>query len=191
MATNTITIIIIIVITIVLFLNFLKSPLTGDVTQSDIISKMQQEANELKQISKNKLELARNAYELIDSKYTSPIRQYLRQPERVFLKDRGKIWNLKEPDNYIPSNTQSRIYSDFLIMTGEFKEEDFEFINSRCYLLPKWTFHQYVIVDIDGTKIPADLWYQDHKSETLDTAWGCHAVPPCNPENFICIEGDS
>jgi len=172
------------------FLSFLRSPLQ-DGTQSETTSKMQQEANELKQMSKNKLELARNAYDLIDSKYTSPIRQYLRQPERVFLKDRDKIWNLKEPDNYIPSNTQSRIYSDFLIMTGEFEEEDFEFIDSRCNLLPRWSFHQYVIVDIDRNKIPVDLWYQDHKSETLETAWGCNAIPPCNPEDFVCIEEDS
>ena len=162
---------------LIMFLLFLRMPLTGEVPQ-EMIDK----ADELKKISKTKMELARNTYDFVDKKFNSPVRQYLKEPNKVFMKNRGKIFALE--DEYIPSNTQNQLFKELLILTGEFNEDDFTFVQARCYLLPRYTPHEYWILDIDGKEVFIDLWFEDHT--TLETAFGCYASPPCGKENAIC-----
>ena len=176
MSKNIIPVVVIGIIIIILFLVFLSSPLTGKTP-----IEMQEKADELKEKSKTKLELARETYLFVDGKYNSTIRGYLKYPDRVFLKDREEIWNLEM--EYIHSQTQNQIFKELLIQTGEFKEEDFELKQSFCLNSP----HNYWILDINGQKVPIDLWGADHIN--LSSSFGCYSIPICEPEDFKCAEG--
>jgi len=166
----------IIIIIIIILLVFLSFPLTGEIPEEMINI-----AEDLNQKSESKLELARSTYEFVDNKYTSPIREYLRQPEKVFLKNREKIFSLEM--EYVPSNTQNFIYKELLILTGEFQEEDFTIIQSTCTNTP----HSYIILNIDGQEVFVDLWMADNS--ILDETFGCFTNHPCQPDDIVCSEG--
>tara|TARA_Y100000310_G_scaffold100282_1_gene98149 strand:+ start:7749 stop:8297 length:549 start_codon:yes stop_codon:yes gene_type:complete len=172
--------IIILVVILVLFLDFLRSDLTGTIPQ-DMID----ESLRLKSISKDKLELAKNTYDFVDKKYTSQSQEYLRQPDKVFLKDVEIIWDIE--DNYIPSNTQNAIFKEMLILTEEFEEEDFTFVQARCYILPRFTPHEYWELNIDNEEVFIDLWMADNT--LLENSFGCFSNPPCGDDDFVCSEG--
>lgn len=160
---------------IVAFLIY-RMPLQGEIPD-DMIEK----AKEIDKMSKDKLELARNVYSLVDNKFTSPLREYLRQVDKVFLKNRGKIWSLE--NEYIPSNTQNEIFKELLLLTGRFKEEDFEYTQSICEISP----HEYWKLNIDGKTIFIDLWMADNS--ILNDTFGCYSPRPCNFEQYSCAEG--
>jgi len=160
---------------IVLFVIY-RLPLQGEIPEEMI-----KKAKELDEMSKDKLELAKNTYLFVDSKFTSPIREYLRQPDRIFLKNRNAIWNLQ--NEYIPSNTQNEIYKDLLLLTGKFKEEEFTYTQEMCEISP----HEYWKLKIDNNTIFIDLWMSDNS--ILNDTFGCYSPRPCNFEQYICAEG--
>jgi len=175
MAKNIISIIIIGIIIVFLFLSFLKSPLKGETPVE-----MEQKAEELKEKTITKLELARETYNFVNQKYTSPVREYLRQPGKVFLKDREVIWNLSM--EYVHSGIQNEIFKELLILTEEFNESDFVLIQSYCLNSP----HNYWILNISNQEIPIDLWVADNNNLS-NSAFGCFSEYPCNNDPIVCV----
>ena len=177
---NWVSVIILIIFVLILFLIsflfFLRLPLTGDIPQE-----MKDAANELKENSDSKLDLARNTYNFVDNKFTSPIREYLQQPGKIFLKDRQKIWEIN--NQYAQSGTQNEMFKELLILTKEFEKEDFKLIQSFCTHSP----HTYWELKIDNKIIFIDLWFEDNSLQ--ETVFGCYAKYSCQSDDIVCSEG--
>lgn len=160
-----ILILILIVISIVYI-----SPLQGETPKEmSLLSK------ELDMISNTKLELIRNVYDVVNQSYTSEIRQYLKEPNKIFTKDIATIWNLK--GSYMPSNSQNEIFKRMLISTGKFQEGDFLYHQSFCQISP----HEYYELTIENQTYFIDLWGAD-----WDIPFGCYAPIPCTKGVAIC-----
>ena len=112
------------------------------------------------------------------------IKTYENKP--TFIDTRIEIWNIE--NGYIPSNTQNQVYKELLILTEEFKEDDFKFIQSKCNTFPTNTPHEYWELNIDGQVVFIDLWGADH-TNLSNEGFGCFASPPCELADFVCAEG--
>ena len=143
--------------------------------QGDIPDEMIQKAKEIDGMSKNKLELVKNTYLFVNNSYESPIRQYLKEPNKIFVKDIKTIWNSRM--SYIPSNTQNEIFKNMLISTNKFEERDFIYRQSFCQISP----HEYYILNIENQTYFIDLWSADHNG-----MFGCFSPPPCDEGVIIC-----
>lgn len=163
-------IITIIIILITLYLVY-KMPLQGEVPE-DMINK----ARELDEMSKDKLELVKNVYDFINQSYTSPIRQYLIEPKKIFIKDKQTIWNLR--GRYMPSYQQNLMAKEMLLATGKFDEKDFELRSGWCEISP----HSVLFVNIDGKKVAIDTWFADNFGE-----FNCYTFRPCGEKQKVCL----
>jgi len=136
---------------------------------------MVDKARELDQQSHNKEELIKSVYKFVNQSYTSPIRQYLKEPSKIFVKDIRKIWNMQ--GGYLPSNTQNEMAKQMLLLTGKFKQEDFVAVQGWCEISP----HSFLFVNVNNKKIALDLWGADHS-----IPFGCYASRPCAEGQAIC-----
>ena len=134
-----------------------KIPLYGKIPKEMI-----EKAEELDKMSSNKLELVKSIYNFVNVSYQSPIRQYLREPEKIFIKDISAIWNLK--GSYMPSNAQNDMAKQLLLLTGKFNESNFRIEQKWCEISP----HQIMFVNVDGKEFISI----DPESNTSLTSWG-------------------
>jgi|TARA_B100001964_G_C14219064_1_gene594344 hypothetical protein len=159
-----------VIVVLILVYVFYRIPLTRSYPD-EIIQKVE----ELKEMSTTKLNLAKNVYLFVNESYTSPIRQYLREPNKILHRSIGKVWD--NQGEYYPSNTQNNMFKEMLVLSGEFEREDFKFVQSWCTLVA----HEYWILDIDGEKEFVDLWSADWGGE-----FGCYAPRPCTKDLIVC-----
>ena len=126
------------------------------------------------QISENNLDRIEYAEELffeVEKKWDSPIREYLRQPQKsFFIKDFETFWNIQ---GYAPSNIQAQMYRLLLLESGRFTEEEVIFENSLCTNSP----HGIVIIFPNEERIFADLWSVDQFEEY---EFGLFSPYPCD-----------
>ena len=154
---------------IAIFIIYL-SPLWGEIPD-DMIEK----AKEIDKMSKDKLELTRNIYFFVNNSYTSELRQYLKEPNKVLMKDTTTIWGLR--GSYMPSNAQNEIFRRMLILTGKFKESEFIYHQSFCQISP----HEYYELKIENQTYFIDLWGED-----WGIPFGCYAPAPCSRGVAVC-----
>jgi hypothetical protein len=97
----------------------------------------------------------RYAHQLFDAMsklFTSPTREYLRQPHKVFLiKSFTYFWRHR---GYVPSHLQAQMYRRLLLASGRFVEDEVIYETSRCFNSP----HGYVMIRHPDRPIYADLW---------------------------------
>ena len=137
---------------------------------------MVDKAKEIDMASKDRLELVKNVYDFINQSYTSPVRQYLQEPNKIFMKGIKKIWQSR--GEYMPSHIQNEMAKQMLLMTGKFSEDEFEMQQEFCQISP----HTYISVKINQTNtIALDLWGADHS-----IPFGCYTTIPCGEGQAIC-----
>lgn len=155
---------------IVLFIIY-RLPLQGEIPKEMI-----EKAKELDKMSKDKLELVKSVYSFVNNSYQSPIREYLRQPEKIFIKDITTIWNLR--GSYVPSNQQNEMAKQILLLTEKFEEKDFRTEQKFCEISP----HTVLFVNVDGKEIALDLWFSDNGGR-----FNCFTFRPCGVEQIRCL----
>lgn len=161
---------VLILILIVIFIAYKLS------LQGEIPIEMMEKAKELDRISNTKLELVKNTYNFVNQSYTSEIRQYLREPDKIFIKDITTIWNLR--GSYMPSNAQNEMAKQLLLLTGKFNESSFRTEQKWCEISP----HSVLFVNVDGKEVALDLWHADH-----DGMFNCYTFKPCGAEQIKCL----
>ena len=136
--------------------------------------------NSLSQENENKYDYAMDLFFSIEDKYTSPIRQYLLEPWKVFvIKDFEYFWNL-ERGEYADSNIQGRIYRKLLLESQRFSAEEVLIHQSFCSNSP------HVLVRISHPEredIWVDFWAVDNfpgveSDETYQ--FGMRTIRPCD-----------
>lgn len=156
---------------VVLFVIY-RLPLQGEIPREMI-----EKAKELDEMSKDKIELVRNVYDFVNNSYQSPIRQYLREPSKIFIKDISAIWNLR--GEYMPSYQQNLIVKELLIATEKFNENDFELKSGWCEISP----HSVLFVGVENKTIAIDTWFADNGGK-----YNCYTFKPCGAEQKVCLE---
>tara|TARA_Y100000310_G_scaffold225672_1_gene227721 strand:+ start:17028 stop:17756 length:729 start_codon:yes stop_codon:yes gene_type:complete len=130
--------------------------------------------------NENKYEYAKELFFEVEKKYTSPIRQYLLEPWKVFwIKDFEYFWNLPEGD-YVDSNIQGRVYRKLLFESGRFSKEEVTIHQSFCSNSP------HLLVKIEHPErepIWVDFWAVDNfpgveSDETYE--FGMRTIRPCD-----------
>ncbi len=85
-------------------------------------------------------------------RFTSPTREYLLQPQRVFLHRSARyFW---ETEGYMPSHLQTQLYRLMLIASGRFDADELVLRTGRCFNSP----HGYLQIKHPAHELFADLW---------------------------------
>jgi hypothetical protein len=100
----------------------------------------------------DRYEYARELFHVIARRFISPTREYLLQPQKIFLiKSASFYW---ERGGYVPSHLQAQLYRRLLLASGRFSESEVVYETGRCYNSP----HGYVVIRHPDRLIYADLW---------------------------------
>lgn len=129
----------------------------------------------------NKYDYAKELFFEVEKKYTSPIRQYLLEPWKVFIiKDFEYFWN-QPKGSYADSNIQGRIYRKLLLESGRFTSEEVTIHQSFCSNSP----HLLVRIEHPERDKPiwTDFWAVDNfpgveSNKTYE--FGMRTIRPCD-----------
>jgi hypothetical protein len=100
----------------------------------------------------DRYEFARALFWDISGRFTGPTREYLLQPQRIFLlKSATYYW---ETAGYVPSHLQSQLYRHLLIASGRFAPDEVKFRTGRCFNSP----HGFLEITHPARELYADLW---------------------------------
>jgi len=122
-------------------------PLRGDLPPAALaLNRKISDAN------KDRYEYARDLFHAIAGRFISPTREYLLEPQKIFLiKSASYYWKHR---GYVPSHLQAQLYRRLLLASGRFSESEVVYETGRCYNSP----HGYVIIRHPDRLIYADLW---------------------------------
>ncbi|MGH9456072.1 MAG: hypothetical protein ACRD2J_00335 [Thermoanaerobaculia bacterium] len=128
-------------------IGFYSIPLRGDLPPDlDALNRRISASHE------DRYEYAREAFRVVVRSFTGPTREYLLQPQRIFLlKDAGYYW---ETRGYVPSHLLAQLYRKLLLASGRFDETEVVYRTGRCYNSP----HGYVVIRHPRRSIYADIW---------------------------------
>lgn len=170
------TVIISSIIFVLLMVLFYYLPLNSNIPQAALDMNEQ-----ISQRNENKYDYAKELFFEFEQKYTSPIRQYLLEPWKVFLiRDFEYFWNL-EKGEYSDSSVQGRMYRKLLLASGRFTKEEVQIDQSFCANSP------HLIVKISHPErqepIWVDLWAVDNfpgveSNKTYE--FGMRTIRPCD-----------
>lgn len=118
-------------------------------------------------------EYAEALFSAVEKRWTSPTRQYLLEPHKVFfIKSAKYFWNLPK-GAYVDSNVQAHLYRNLLLLSTRFAPEEIVVEQHFCTNSP----HGVVVLKKDGEKIYADLWAVDNFREYR---FGQYTKSPCD-----------
>jgi len=136
--------------------------------------------NLLSEKNENKYDYAKELFFAVEEKYSSPIRQYVLEPWKVFLiKDFEYFWNL-EKGKYADSSIQGRMYRKLLLASGRFSKEEVIIHQSWCRNSPHLLIK---ITHPEREDIWADFWAVDNfpRAEVNKTyEFGLRTIRPCD-----------
>lgn len=143
-----------ILLTVILLVGLYAVPLRGDVPQ---------EARQLVQTIAAKHDdrhhFAEELFWAIAGRFTGASREYLLQPQRIFLlRSAAYYW---ETEGYVPSHLLAQLYRHLLIDSGRFDTGEVAYRTGRCFNSP----HGYVEIDHPERTVYADLWAAMHFDE--------------------------
>ncbi|TXK62614.1 hypothetical protein [Alkalisalibacterium limincola] len=102
--------------------------------------------------SEDRYDFAEQLFHDLAGRFTGPTREYLLQPQRIFLhKSAAYFW---ETEGYVPSHLQTQLYRHMLIASGRFDEDEVVRRTGRCFNSP----HGYLEIAHPERKVYADLW---------------------------------
>lgn len=100
----------------------------------------------------DRYEYARELFWNVVERFTGPTREYLLQPQKIFLlKSAEYYWEVR---GYMPSHLQAQMYRHLLIDSGRFSADEVRYETGRCFNSP----HGYVVILHPDREIHADLW---------------------------------
>lgn len=100
--------------------------------------------------------MARAVFELLPARFTGPTREYLLQPQRIFLqRSAAYYW---ETRGYVPSHLLAQMYRHMLLASGRFEPHEVRYRTGRCFNSP----HGYVEIDHPDRAVYADPWAAMH-----------------------------
>lgn len=146
---------------------FILVPLNGKYP-----AEMVNAVNELNKTSDNML-FAKQVYDYVNKKYTSPPFRYLVQYDRVLVRNINKIWNL---EGYLPCNSQLDLFKKMLILSGRFTKDDIKNKYGWCIITP----HEWIELNVNEKSVLVDLWGADH-----DAQFGQRYSLPCNDKGDL------
>ena len=136
--------------------------------------------NEISANHENKYDYAEELFFAVERKYTSPIRQYLLEPWKVFLiKDFEYFWNLEE-GVYADSNVQGKMYRNLLLASERFSKEEVIEHQSFCSNSP------HLLIKLEHPEkgdVWVDFWAVDNFPgvESNKTYYfGMRTIRPCD-----------
>lgn len=95
---------------------------------------------------------ARELFWTLPGRFTGPTREYLLQPQRIFLqRSASYYW---ETGGYVPSHLLAQLYRHLLIDSGRFEAGEVRYRTGRCFNSP----HGYVEIDHPERIVYADIW---------------------------------
>ena len=107
----------------------------------------------------------------LSDRWTSPIRQYLLEPHKVFLiRQFAYFWD--RPGTYADSSIQSQIFRRLLLRSGRFSVDEVRLEFRGCGLSP----HTVVAIDTNNRVVHADLWAAEHFERY---EFGMYLSAPC------------
>jgi hypothetical protein len=112
--------------------------------------------------------------------FTSPTREYLLQPHKIFLiKSFAYYWKHR---GYVPSHVQAQMYRRLLLASNLFSEQEVVYETSRCFNSP----HGYVMIRHPARPIYADLWaaqnFDEYKFGQLVEMPSCDTLSASGPQ---------
>ena len=100
----------------------------------------------------DRYEYARQLFYVISRRYTGPTRQYLLEPQKIFvIKSISYYWSAH---GYVPSHLQAQLYRRLLLTSRRFNEHEVLYKTGHCFNSP----HGYVVIRHPARPIFADLW---------------------------------
>jgi hypothetical protein len=119
----------------------------------------------------DRIDYAEALFFTLAERWTSPVRQYLLEPHKVFLfKDFGYFWSRK--GEYVDSNVQAQMYRHMLLASGRFGRDEVRLERHSCLNSP----HTVVAIQAPDRVIHADLWAVDNFA---DYEFGMYTTAPC------------
>lgn len=141
--------------------------LVPDTIPDKIPAEMQKVIDKFNNESSDNLDFLKKAYDFVDARYTSPTKEYLRQPGKLFVKDIDTIWNTP---GYSPCDKQNYLVKVMLVKSGRFNESDVKLMLASCGMTP----HYYLRVKLNSNYLDIDMWGAEH-----NYPFGSHASFPC------------
>jgi hypothetical protein len=133
--------------------------------------------NKISGNNENRYEYAKELFYKIEKNWSSPIRQYLLEPHKIFfIRDFDYFWNAK---GYVDSKIQAQIYQRLLIDSKRFD-------NNEVILKQKWCVnspHGMIIIKKSNLDIYADFWAVDsfpRPGIPEKYNFGQYTTKPCN-----------
>lgn len=121
----------------------------------------------------DKYQYAKELFFEMEGKWSSPVRQYLLEPHKVFFIKSGRyLWNVEE-GKYVDSNTQASLYRNLLIQSGRFSDDEVVVEQHWCTNSP----HGVVAIQKDDEILYADLWAVDNFE---GYKFGQYTASPCD-----------
>ena len=145
-----------IVLAAILLIHLIYSFFMPDKIPASIPDEMQKIVNALDNESKSDIDFLQKAYDIVNSRYTSPSMGYLKEPQRLFMKNLDNIWTSQ---GYLPCDKQNYVLKVMLVKSRWFNETDIKEIFTSCIITP----HYYLKIKLNNNSyIAADMWGADH-----------------------------
>jgi hypothetical protein len=95
---------------------------------------------------------ARELFWDVAARFTGPSREYLLQPQRIFLLRSARYY--WETEGYVPSHLLAQLYRHMLVGSDRYQSHEVVYRTGRCFNSP----HGYVQIAGEDGPVYADLW---------------------------------
>lgn len=132
---------------LVLLVGLYSRPLRDDLP-ADAIAIVERHS----EMHEDRYAFARELFWDTSGRFTGPTREYLLQPQRIFLfRSATYYW---QTAGYVPSHLLAQLYRHMLVVSGRFQPEEVVYRTGRCFNSP----HGYVEISHPDRELMADLW---------------------------------
>tara|TARA_Y100000310_G_scaffold338983_1_gene430206 strand:+ start:2751 stop:3461 length:711 start_codon:yes stop_codon:yes gene_type:complete len=133
--------------------------------------------NDISNRNEDRYQYAKELFYEIEKKWSSPIRQYLLEPHKIFfIRDFDYFWNA---EGYVDSKIQAQLYQRLLIDSKRFDNTEVTLEQKWCVNSP----HGMVVLKTPDREIYADFWAVDsfpRPGIPEEYHFGQYTARPCN-----------
>lgn len=120
--------------------------------KAELPEDMRASIREIEADSKDKLDFLQKSYSFLAKRFKGYWFPFFLNPASLFWKDLKHIWNYK---GVLVCLNLNYISAQFLIHSKFFSERD---VSMDWKFLRGFSYHKYLVVNVDGKKIDYDLW---------------------------------
>ncbi len=134
---------------------------------------------ELSNENPNDVEFAKEVTIFIVERWKSPVREYIRQPFKPFIKTYNKAWEVPM-NEYQSSNVEARLIKRMLLESKRFTKKEIRYMHGFCTISP----HGYLEIEKAG-KNKTEKFYLDTWALEYGACMGQFASVGCEiPSSF-------